>query len=228
MKTVYPLITFLSVALVAANPVPVKPGPVMTNSGIEGLNIPSTNFARGEDIAFEESDWITKRAIALRDAVSSLLTVRHDGEAAKTKASKGKKKGAGVAGANSNSTAAAAATNGTMTHTGKGKKGKGGEGGNAGNATAAATNATAAANNGTTEKKHHKAAAAAGGKGNGENANAKGGNGNGGNADGAQRRNDNEHANLIGDILGRNLRKREVRRSLNLWETEALRHVAGL
>lgn len=26
MKTVYPLITFLSVALVAANPVPVKPG----------------------------------------------------------------------------------------------------------------------------------------------------------------------------------------------------------
>ena len=56
----------------------------MTNSGIEGLNIPSTNFARSEDIALEESDWVTKSAIALRDAVSSLLTVRHADEADKT------------------------------------------------------------------------------------------------------------------------------------------------
>ena len=56
----------------------------MTNSGIEGLNIPSTNFARSEDIALEESDWVTKSAIALRDAVSSLLTVRHADEADET------------------------------------------------------------------------------------------------------------------------------------------------
>ena len=56
----------------------------MTNSGIEGLSIPSTNFARSEDIALEESDWVTKRAIALRDAVSSLLTARHADEADKT------------------------------------------------------------------------------------------------------------------------------------------------
>lgn len=39
MKTVYPLITFFSVALVAANPVPVKPGrklrPLPTFSGLD-------------------------------------------------------------------------------------------------------------------------------------------------------------------------------------------------
>ena len=55
----------------------------MTNSGIGGLKIPSTNFARSENTALKESDWVTKRAIALRDAVSSLLTVRSDDEAAK-------------------------------------------------------------------------------------------------------------------------------------------------
>lgn len=221
----------------AANPVPIKPGPVITNSGIEGLNIPSTNFVRSEDAALEESSWVTKRAIALRDAVSSLLVVRHAGDEAKNKVTKDKKKGGAGAGANSNSTATAAANNSTTAHAGKGKKGKGGgHAGAAGNATAAATNVTTAAsnttaaNNGTaTGKKHHKAA---GGKANDGKANAKGGNGNGANGNGgnggAQQQSDNGLANLIGDILGGNLRKREVRRSLNLWETEALRDAVGL
>lgn len=54
MKTAIPLATFISIAAVAASPVALKPGPVVTTSNIEGLSIPSPNLLSRKEEAFAE------------------------------------------------------------------------------------------------------------------------------------------------------------------------------
>ncbi|OCK86225.1 hypothetical protein K432DRAFT_438640 [Lepidopterella palustris CBS 459.81] len=215
MKTVYPFVAFLSVVLVTANPVPITPGPVVSTGGIQELNVPSTNFPRSEDAAVEVASWFTKRAVAVREAVTNMLTAREETDDGKTKAGKGQKKGAAAA--------AAAAANSTAAATTKKGKGKGKD--NAGataNSTNIAANATAAANTtaatNTTAAANTTTATGKNGKGKG-----KGAAGKTGDKDGIT-----GPAKALNNLLGGNLRKREVRRSLNLWETEALRDAVGI
>lgn len=96
MKVAYSLLTFLSVAFVAAGPIPAKHGrkfgfykrrfsegllttlvAVITKDGIQGLTIPNTNFARGEVVALEDAHLVTKRAVDAQDAASVSLEARH-------------------------------------------------------------------------------------------------------------------------------------------------------